>query len=111
MPEWVEKVWGKEEVIVNNGLYCGKILHLNKGARSSLHCHRVKHETFYVLDGRIHLEIEGHGHPELLIPGDRRTILPTQYHRFEGLEDSRIIEFSTTHSDSDVFRKEPSQAP
>lgn len=31
----VEKGWGHEVIIVNNELYCGKILHFNKGANSA----------------------------------------------------------------------------
>ncbi len=45
----VNKVWGSEEWIVNNSTYCGKILNIKKGYRSSIHYHKNKHETFYLL--------------------------------------------------------------
>jgi len=44
----VEKVWGSEDWIVNRE-YCGKVLNLNKGFRCSMHYHKNKDETFYVV--------------------------------------------------------------
>ena len=52
----VDKVWGSEEWIVNNDKYCGKILNLKKGFRGSVHHHKNKNETFYLLEGRVLLE-------------------------------------------------------
>ena len=54
----VPKVWGTEEVFAN-GIYCGKILRLAPGRRSSLHKHHKKDETFYVLSGQLTLEVGG----------------------------------------------------
>jgi len=47
----VKKIWGSEEWLVNNELYCCKILNLKKGYRCSIHYHKDKDETFYVLKG------------------------------------------------------------
>jgi quercetin dioxygenase-like cupin family protein len=99
----VNKVWGNEEWIVNNDKYCGKILNLRRGFRSSIHYHKNKHETFYVDSGRVLLELEGLG-IKVLETGTIQEIKPNQKHRFTGLEDSRIFEFSTTHDDSDSYR-------
>ena len=52
-PERHEKGWGYELWIVNNNLYCGKILHFNKGKKCSWHYHKVKQETFYVQKGKL----------------------------------------------------------
>lgn len=112
MSERVNKVWGWEEVIVNTELYCGKILHLDGGARSSLHYHKLKTETFYVLDGTVTLELHYPGHQKhalKLTQGESVTIRPLEQHRFEADQQARIIEFSTPHSDEDVYRLEPSQ--
>ncbi len=35
------KGWGREIWIANNGLYCGKILEINKGKKCSLHFHKL----------------------------------------------------------------------
>ena len=48
-----EKGWGHELWIVNNNLYCGKILHFNKGKKCSWHYHKIKQETFYVQKGKL----------------------------------------------------------
>ena len=117
MIEIVPKVWGEERHIVNNSLYCGKILVLNKGWRCSLHYHKIKTETFYILKGLVKLELrmgfdlpmEGEAIDSyILMPGDSVDIQPEALHRFTGLEDSEIIEFSTHHEDSDSFRLEDS---
>jgi len=97
----VEKVWGSEEWIVNRE-YCGKFLNLRKGYQCSLHSHRDKDETFYLLEGRVFLELEGER--IVMVPGDVELIEPGQQHRFTGLEDSKIIEFSTHHEDEDTYR-------
>ena len=99
----VLKVWGHEEIIVNRD-YCGKKLILNKGFRCSMHYHKLKDETFYILSGKVLLEI---GMKKwIMLPGDSMLIKPGQKHRFTGLEDSEIIEFSTHHEDSDSYRDE-----
>jgi mannose-6-phosphate isomerase-like protein (cupin superfamily) len=103
----VQKVWGSEEWIVNNDLYCGKILNLNKGYQCSMHYHINKHETFYLLDGKILMELESGS--RIMKPGDVQVLEPLTKHRFTPLVDSRIIEFSTHHEDSDTYREEKSR--
>jgi quercetin dioxygenase-like cupin family protein len=100
------KLWGSEDWIVNRHDYCGKFLRLRQGWQCSLHYHPVKAETFYLLSGRVRFEL-GQGVFELN-PGESITVEPRVAHRFAGLEDSVIVEFSTFHSDDDVVRLEPS---
>jgi quercetin dioxygenase-like cupin family protein len=102
------KVWGEEDWIVNNPSYCGKILRLRQGWQCSLHYHPVKAETFYVMEGRVRFEL-GHGVFELKA-GESITVEPRVAHRFTGLEDSLIVEFSTFHDEADVVRLEVSRA-
>lgn len=97
----VAKVWGEEHWIVNRG-YCGKKMVLKKGYRCSLHFHREKDEVFYVTSGRILLEL-GDGE-RVMRAGDHHHVPPGVEHRFWGLEDSEIMEFSTHHEDSDSYR-------
>ena len=99
----VEKTWGKELWIVNCLEYCGKLLSLSKGALSSLHFHKEKKETFYALKGQVALTIAGKDY--MLSPFSRpKTIKPLQVHSFRGITDATILEISTHHDDSDVFR-------
>jgi mannose-6-phosphate isomerase-like protein (cupin superfamily) len=97
----VSKVWGEEHWIVNRE-YCGKKMVLNKGFRCSLHAHKNKDEVFYVTKGRVLLEL-GDGE-RIMTPGDHHHVPPGVEHRFWGLEDSEIIEFSTHHEEDDSYR-------
>jgi len=102
MDKIVQKVWGSEAWIANNELYCGKILSVKKDCRCSIHHHKLKDETFYVLSGEIKLEL--FGKTIMMKEGDSYRLLPNTLHRFTGIEDSKIIEFSTHHDDSDSYR-------
>ncbi|MFC1894420.1 cupin domain-containing protein [Candidatus Dependentiae bacterium] len=105
---FVEKVWGHEEWIVNNPKYCGKKLVLKSGTRCSMHKHEIKDETFYILSGKILLETEFEGKKEnlLMTTGDVKHIEIGMWHRFTGIVDTEIIEFSTFHMDEDSIRRE-----
>ena len=101
----VEKEWGREEWVWN-GAFCGKILRVKKGKRCSLHCHPGKDEAFYLLEGAVKVELEGKVFCPM--PGEAVRVAPGQRHRFTGLTDAVLIEFSTHHDDDDVVRIEPS---
>ena len=98
----VKKDWGHELCLVNNDLYCGKIIFIKKGHRCSIHYHKAKDETFYILSGGIMLEI--FDDTVVLKKGDIYRLSPNSIHRFTGLEDSEILEISTHHEDSDSYR-------
>jgi quercetin dioxygenase-like cupin family protein len=106
MAEKHEKVWGHEEWIVNTPLYCGKFLYLKKGKRCSIHYHKNKDETFYILEGEVLMEVNGK--EKVMRKGESEHITPMTKHRFSGLKDSIIIEFSTHHEESDSYRLEES---
>jgi len=101
-PKVIEKAWGKEIVICNSNLYCGKILEFKKGHHSSLHYHEIKTETWYVLSGSLLLEYNGGSKP--LGPGDVVHLPPYAAHKLTAVTDSTILEVSTTHHDSDTTR-------
>lgn len=105
----VPKGWGEELWIHNDHRYCGKVLVLKKGKRCSLHCHRIKHETFYVQSGRVQMELvhaDGTTEEFEMGPGESLEVPQGLQHRFTGIEDSEIFEFSTQHFDSDSYRIE-----
>ena len=99
----VKKLWGSEEWIVNS-LYCGKFLNVFQGYKTSLHYHKKKHETFYVLKGQI--MIDDGKRSILLKEGDIFDIVPNQAHRVSAITDCKLIEFSTHHEDKDSHRIE-----
>ena len=107
---FAEKVWGHEEWIVNNEKYCGKKLAIKKGFRCSMHQHKIKDETFYCALGKILLESEWDGEKkvQIMTPGDIFHVKIGMWHRFTGIVNSEIIEFSTFHMDEDSIRREPS---
>ena len=72
----------------------GKILIINKGHRLSKQYHKVKHETIYVLKGRLSLELNGR--KRLAGPGSAFPIPPRAVHRFAA-PDGRVtlLEVST----------------
>lgn len=102
-----KKGWGYENWLVNNELYCGKILHFNKGKKCSLHYHKIKDETFYILKGKIALLIAS---PKRLLEkivlkkGDSIRIPPKTSHQVIALETTDIIEISTQHFETDSYR-------
>ena len=115
----IQKAWGFEKVIVNNPLYCGKELHLDLYGLSSLHYHRKKLETFYILSGLVRLTIDiqsraANPNPQrsvkIMKPGQSVDIFPMYAHRFYGIDHSVIMEFSTYHDEEDVVRLLPSMA-
>lgn len=110
-PEVVSKVWGHEEICVNTDLYCGKLLHLMKGFRCSIHKHEEKDETFYILTGKVQIELFAvlndelvPSHKFILIPGNSIRIEPGTYHRFTGIVCATILEVSTCDKKEDSFR-------
>jgi len=108
-PEVHDKGWGREDWVVNNEKYCGKVLFFEKGKKCSWHFHKIKHETFYLSKGSL---IVRHGYDEdiercdidLLSVGDVFEIPVGLIHQMEAVEDSELIEFSTQHFESDSYR-------
>lgn len=110
-PRRVEKQWGYELWFANNeeDNYCGKILHINAGAKFSMHFHRMKAETFYLMSGSVILRSvdykTGLQQSITLNPGDAFTVPREFPHQIEALNaDVTLIEASTFHRDSDSYR-------
>lgn len=108
MSRVVEKPWGHELIWAETERYVGKILHVKAGERLSLQYHVHKDETVMVLSGRMQLEHYKEGEaPSLLELGPRQPfhIEPGTRHRMIALEDTDIVEVSTTEL-HDVVRLE-----
>ncbi len=77
----VDKPWGHEVWFAHNEKYVGKVLTINKGHRLSLQYHKVKHETVYVLRGRLKLHLDGR---RRVLGAGQAAVIPTKaVHRFE----------------------------
>ena len=102
----VDKPWGGEVIWAEGPTYVGKILFVRRGEALSLQHHERKHETIRILSGRLAFE---HGPSERALtrvelgPGEGWRIPPGLRHRMIGLEDTHVLEVSTTELD-DVVR-------
>jgi len=129
---FAEKSWGFEYWFENNKQYCGKIIQVRQNEWSSFgafHYHKIKDETFLVLDGRVLLDILDLTHVSKLAIEIRNRIHPINklhqpwvnrycmepfnyirlrpgvLHRFSSLEKEAIFtETSTTHREDDSYR-------
>lgn len=103
----VTKPWGHELIWARTERYVGKILHVKRGESLSLQYHEKKEETLYLLDGRIRLTLskDDETRDVIMEPGSAFHIPPFLIHRMEAMEDSNILEVSTTELE-DVVRLE-----
>lgn len=72
--------------------YCGKYLFVFDGQTCPLHRHRNKHETFFLVKGRLAVEYDGR-HLELG-EGDVLPIEQWKFHSFTGLGPALLLELS-----------------
>lgn len=107
----VEKGWGSEDIWVTNDKYCSKFLHFKKNARFSMHFHKEKEETWYVLNGDFAVEWIDTKNAKLttqmLGAGDIWHNPPMLPHRLICLKEGTIIEVSTPDSVEDNYRVMP----
>jgi quercetin dioxygenase-like cupin family protein len=99
----VKKPWGHELIFaLAPRKYAGKLLVIEKGRRLSLQYHRRKHESLYVLEGKLTLKLGKK--TRVAGPGNAFTIVPGTVHRFESNHGRvTLVEVSTTELD-DVVR-------
>ncbi len=122
------KGWGYEYWIHNDADYCGKELVLYEGKKCSIHYHKIKKETFYVITGNMIVDLfdrpfevedddlvatvnrlteagELQTRSVSMTVGDSLLIEPNTPHRFLGLAaETRFMEFSTQHFEDDSYR-------
>jgi quercetin dioxygenase-like cupin family protein len=104
----VDKPWGHELIWAKTDRYVGKILHVKAGEALSLQYHEVKDETIMVLSGKMELEHYAEGQEPIktvLGPREPFHITPGLRHRMVAIEDTDVLEVSTTELD-DVVRLE-----
>ena len=107
--ERYEKAWGHELWIINNELYCGKLLVFKKNKSFSMHYHLLKDEAWYISKGKFlykYIDTENAEQRTVEVTeGDCIHLMPGQPHQMLALEEgSCIFEVSTQHFDSDSYR-------
>ncbi len=93
----IHKPWGSEDILIETP-YVVKILTIAPGQRLSKQYHKVKHESVYVLNGMLGLEIENKdgSHHRFYIMGNFCQIPPGLVHRFSAPEGQvKLLEVST----------------
>jgi mannose-6-phosphate isomerase len=108
-PRKVDKPWGYELIWAATEHYVGKVLFVKAGESLSLQFHRVKDESWLVQEGRAKLELGSAGdavlHVEVIAAGASFHLRPGTVHRVTAIEDTTILEVSTSELD-DVVRLE-----
>ncbi len=107
-----EKAWGHELWIINNELYCGKLLVFKQFKQFSMHYHLLKDEAWYISKGEFEYKFIDTETAELrskiVKEGDCIHLMPGQPHQMLALtEGATIFEVSTQHFDSDSYRVLP----
>jgi len=108
LPRKTEKPWGYELLYALTTVYAGKIIFVKKGQRLSLQYHEEKDESMYIQQGQAMLTIEGDDGNLMDIvvkAGDSIHIPPYTKHRIKALENTTILEVSTTELE-DIVRIE-----
>ena len=108
-PRRVNKPWGYELIFAETDAYVGKVLFVRAGESLSLQFHRQKDESWLLQSGRAKVELGTAGdavlHEEVVAAGACFRFRPGTVHRVTALEDTTIIEVSTTELD-DIVRLE-----
>ena len=113
-PKTVEKTWGHEIWLANNDKenYCGKILFIKAGHHTSMHYHLDKHETFYVLEGELRVDMlrdrnqpDAHPFTMTVKQGESMEMEREQAHMLIASGGNlTLLEISTLHKDEDSHR-------
>ena len=81
--------------------YCGKFLFVADGQTCPYHRHDIKHETFFVMKGRVRMVVDDA--ERILSEGDLLVMPPGQRHSFTGVGPALLLEVSTPSRRSDNF--------
>jgi quercetin dioxygenase-like cupin family protein len=108
---YVKKGWGSELIWATNEQYCGKMMNFDTGARFSMHFHREKDETWYVLVGKFVVRYidtqNAQTYEKELNEGDTWHNPPLLPHQLVCIEEGTVIEVSTADSVEDNYRVQP----
>ncbi len=72
--------------------YCGKFLYVFDGQTCPYHSHKMKHETFFVMNGKIRIKM-GDGE-RVMEQGDLLAMPPGVGHSFTGIGPALLLEVS-----------------
>jgi mannose-6-phosphate isomerase-like protein (cupin superfamily) len=105
------KVWGTTEpLIVNSSLEVHRITVI-KGGYCSLHKHQSKYNAFYVMKGKLIVEIHKKDYElvdkTVLIPNEFTVVSPGEYHKFISSSATTALEIYWSElNHNDIIRKD-----
>lgn len=116
MNKEIIKPWGSELIITNDHVvgYCGKLLTCRNEIWSSggrFHMHKIKDETFFVINGYLRLEVWNPDTKDVEINILKKyqsiRLKPYTWHRFRSTLrlECQFVEISTPDSPEDSYRK------
>ena len=104
------KIWGKTRLIKANPAFESHHIHVNAGGQCSKHRHQHKVNGFYVLRGRLVIDVWKNDYDlvdeTVLDPGDYMEVRPGEYHRFRAVTDVEALEFYFVRLDPDDIERE-----
>ena len=108
---YVEKGWGSELIWATNDKYCGKMMNFNTGSKFSMHFHKEKEETWYILKGKFIVKWintdTSESREQTLIEGSVWHNPPCSPHQLICVEEGTVLEVSTPDSVEDNYRIAP----
>lgn len=105
------KIWGStSEIFTKNNVSIHRI-EINRGSCCSKHYHDHKYNIFYVESGKIKIQEWKNDYDlmdeTILESGEMCSVVPKNYHRFIGLENSVVYEIYYTSLDiNDIIRED-----
>ncbi len=104
---YVEQPWGAEDWIWNSR-YCGKKLTVFKHKTSDWVSHKTRDKVLYVEKGKLLLSYgwsndDSHAATLTMTPDMAFHIPPGMWHKFQGLEETLVLELGTHHSEKDII--------
>jgi len=102
------KIWGERWLIRQDSTHVVSFLKVKEGFRCSWHSHKEKYNLFVVLEGALKIVVEemGEKRETILQSGECLTIKPGQWHEFQGIKYSEVIEeMYVEYKESDIKRQ------
>ena len=85
--------------------YCGKFLFVADGQSCPMHHHREKHETFFIVKGRVRMTFDGDERE--MTQGDVLPVAPGNVHGFTGIGPALLLEVSKPCMIDDNYFENP----
>ena len=102
------KIWGETTEFFRNALVSAHHIFVRKGGYCSKHRHQHKYNLFYVIRGRLLVQIwrdEQTVDETIVGPGQATAVSPDFYHRFWAIEETEAIEvYQVFLEDPDIER-------